>query len=92
MKTDSERKIQACKLLCDPTRFAMLSALMEAPEGLCVYEIAETAGISQSAASHQLAKLEAHEVVHSYPSGQTVCYRFQESSELGEYLKQIITS
>jgi DNA-binding transcriptional ArsR family regulator len=91
MEPNTERKIQACKLLCHPTRFAMLSALIEAPDGMCVYEIAEIAGVSQSAASHQLAKLETKEVVASYPSGQTVCYQFQESSDLGMYITRIIT-
>lgn len=91
MKASDEKKIQVSKLLCDPTRYTMLRALLQAEEGLCVYEIAEAAEVSQSAASHQLAKLEAHEVVESYRSGQTVCYLFRDDSELGPYVQSVLT-
>ncbi len=88
---NSNPKIKACKLLCDPTRFEILSILLPQTEGMCVYEIADAVDMSHSATSHQLAKLEAHEVVSSYASGQTVCYRFREDSEIGGHVKQIIT-
>jgi len=68
------KAILAFKLLSDPTRYRILSMLFGEPEGLCVYEIAEGVNISHSAASHQLAKLEAHQIVESFREGQTVCY------------------
>jgi len=88
---EESKKIQVSKLLCDPTRYAMFKALLDEPEGLCVYEIAEAAHVSQSAASHQLAKIEDNGVVYGYRSGQTMCYKFQEESELGPYVKAFLT-
>ena len=67
------------KLLADPTRLKILCLLFDNKEGLCVNEIAEHVGISHSAASHQLAKLEARSVVSSFRDGQMVCYAVVEN-------------
>lgn len=83
------KAITVLKILSDPTRFRILSMLLDSPEGLCVYEIAEGVGISHSAASHQLAKLEAHGIVESFREGQTVCYELRDS-ELTDSLKEIM--
>lgn len=85
------KAITALKILSDPTRFRILSLLSEAPEGLCVYEIAEGTNISHSAASHQLAKLEAHNVVESFREGQTVCYELHDS-ELTRSITRIMSA
>jgi len=69
----------AFKILSDPTRFKMLCLLSNTREGLCVGELAEGVGISHSAASHQLAKLEAHNVVCSFREGQEVCYELEKN-------------
>ena len=70
----------AFKILSDPTRFKMLCLLARTKEGLCVNELADAVGISQSAVSHQLSKLEARGVVASYRKGQMVCYTLQNNS------------
>ena len=69
----------AFKILSDPTRFRMLCLLAREKEGLCVGELAEAVGVSHSAASHQLAKLEAHRVVVSFRKGQEVCYELEHN-------------
>ena len=70
----------AFKILSDPTRFKMLCLLSESKEGLCVGELADAVGVSHSAASHQLTKLEARGVVTSFREGQEVCYELQNDS------------
>lgn len=67
------------KLLSDPTRYKILSALFTTPN-LCVSEIAEAVGMSQSATSHQLAKLERYGVVSPRREGQTVCYILNDNA------------
>ena len=68
------------KLLSDPTRFKILCLLSRTKDGLCVNELADAVGISHSAASHQLSKLEARGIVASFREGQTVCYELQNNS------------
>lgn len=70
----------AFKILSDPTRFKILSLLSSEQEGLCVYELADAVGVSHSAASHQLTKLEARGIVDSFREGQQVCYKLQSNS------------
>jgi len=79
----------AFKLLSDPTRLKILCLLFDNHEGLCVYEIAEYVGVSQSAASHQLAKLEAHGIVSSYRDGQMICYAIIDNSEAKNLEKMV---
>lgn len=79
----------AFKLLSDPTRLKIICLLFENPEGMCVYEIAEEIGISHSAASHQLAKLEARDVVDSFRDGQMVCYAIKEN-EFTSTLERVV--
>ena len=62
------------KILSDPTRLDILCLLFDNREGLCVNDIAENTKVSQSAASHQLSKLEARGVLESFREGQTICY------------------
>ena len=69
----------AFKILADPTRFKIICLLMKHRDGMCVHEIADTIEITQSAASHQLAKLEARDVVSSYREGQMVCYSLKDT-------------
>jgi len=77
----------AFKILSDPTRFRILLLLFESKEELCVTDIAKMVDISHSAASHQLSKLEAHNIVSSYRDGQTVCYEVNDN-ELVDNLKR----
>lgn len=62
------------KLLADPTRFKILALLLKTRQDLCVGEIAKAINISQSATSHQLAKLESCGVVRPERRGQMICY------------------
>jgi len=51
-----------------------MKTLFSTKRDLCVHELSETTGISQSATSHQLAYLEACGVVESVRMGKTKCY------------------
>lgn len=70
----------AFRLLSDPTRCRILCLLQRSEGGMCVYELADAADISHSAASHQLAKLEARSVVQSFREGQNICYRIRNNA------------
>ena len=81
--------VTAFKILSDPTRLRIVCMLRRVGEPKCVNEIAETVGISHSAASHQLAKLEMHEVVHSFRDGQTICYALRDNPETKKLLQVV---
>lgn len=84
LHTEIDRIVEttnAFRILADHTRCRMLIALTKRKEGMCVYELAEEVGVSHSAASHQLAKLEARNIVSSYREGQSVCYSLADSKE-----------
>ena len=51
-----------------------MQTLLSAKRDVCVHELAEAIGISQSATSHQLAYLEARGVVRGVRMGKTMCY------------------
>lgn len=80
---------EAARLLSDPTRLRILSLLFDEPEGMCVYEIADKVGSSPSATSHQLAKLEANEIVICFREGQKMCYQITDTS-LVKRIKKIL--
>ena len=69
----------AFHLLADPTRCRMLLLLSRHPEGMCVSEISEALGMTQSATSHQLGKLERNGVLTSFRDGQMICYEIGPS-------------
>lgn len=69
----------AFRVLADPTRCRIICTLAEATRDLCVNDIAAALDISHSAASHQLAKLEARGIVHGERHGQTICYTLTKS-------------
>lgn len=62
--------------LADPTRFRILDALSHAE--LCVCDIAELAGISQSGVSHQLRLLRDRGLVAYRREGQRAVYRLAD--------------
>lgn len=62
--------------LSDPTRFRILDAL--AKEQLCVCDLAEVAGISQSGVSHQLRLLRDRGLVSFRRDGQRAVYRLAD--------------
>lgn len=65
------------KVFSDPTRLAILSALAESE--LCVCDLQELLGVSQSAVSHQLALLRAARLVRNRREGKTVFYALADS-------------
>ncbi|MBB5293941.1 transcriptional regulator (plasmid) [Deinococcus metallilatus] len=61
------------KIIADPTRFRILSALNA--EELCVCDLSAVVGISESAVSHQLRLLRAHRLVAFRKEGRVAYYR-----------------
>jgi DNA-binding transcriptional ArsR family regulator len=64
------------KVLADPTRLKILMAL--ADEVLCVYDIAEVLGVSDSAVSHQLRMLKTMRLVKQRKDGKLVFYTLDD--------------
>lgn len=63
--------------LADPTRLKILSALAE--RTLCVCDLAEVIGVSQSAVSHQLRLLRDRDLVAFTRDGRRAVYRLSDS-------------
>ncbi|WP_291424644.1 helix-turn-helix transcriptional regulator [Deinococcus sp.] len=61
------------KLVADPTRLRLLSALQHSE--LCVCDLAAVIGLSESAVSHQLRLLRAGRVVSYRKEGRVAYYR-----------------
>lgn len=68
-----ERATSFLKLVGDPTRLKILSALTSSE--LCVCDLAVAIGLSESATSHQLRLLRTGRVVTSRKEGRAVYYR-----------------
>lgn len=73
------------KLLGDPTRLRILSAL--AASELCVCDLSETMQMNQSAVSHQLRVLRAGKLVTYRREGKMAIYRLDD-----EHVAAIIAS
>jgi len=80
------KAVGTLKILSSKTRFKIISLLMQAPKELCVNEISKAIGMSHSATSHQLSKLEDKGIVHSNRVGQMICYEIERSAITGELL------
>jgi ArsR family transcriptional regulator, lead/cadmium/zinc/bismuth-responsive transcriptional repressor len=65
------------KMIADPTRLRILSALTATE--LCVCDIAASVGLSESAASHQLRLLREHRLVSHRKEGRVVYYRLNDA-------------
>ncbi|MBI2097737.1 MAG: winged helix-turn-helix transcriptional regulator [Candidatus Vogelbacteria bacterium] len=81
----------ALKILSNSNRLAIMSLLFDAKKDLCVNEIAEAIGISQSLASHQLAYLEARGVIEAHRMGQMICY-IPSATPLSKKVARVIES
>ncbi len=68
-------------LLGQPTRLRLVYALDQIGE-VCVCDLAEILGITQSAVSQHLAKLKAHGLVAIRRDAQTLYYRLSDRPEL----------
>ncbi len=75
---DAELLAERFKLLADPGRVRMVSALIEAGE-LCVCDLAEVVGSSESATSHQLRQMRLAGLVRARKQGRSVYYRVADS-------------
>jgi DNA-binding transcriptional ArsR family regulator len=64
------------KVLSDPTRLKIVLAL--AKEELCVFDIAELLGITESAVSHQLRLLKTLRLVKYRKNGKMVFYSLDD--------------
>ncbi len=70
------RLAELFKALSDPTRVRIISALSETD--LCVYDLAATLGMSQSAVSHQLRSLREMHLVRYHKEGRHVYYQLDD--------------
>lgn len=86
--TQTQKITDTFAILADPTRLTILRILFENQE-YCVSDITDKVGVSLSAVSHQLARLEAQGVVSCYRRGQKVCYHLQKNS-LTSKIKNIL--
>ena len=80
-----ERTTAIFSALADPTRFRILDAL--ACEELCVCDISQVVGVSQSAVSHQLRLLRDRGLVAYRRDGQRAVYRLTD-----EHVRTLIAS
>ena len=69
------------KVIADPTRFRILTALNV--EELCVCDLAAVVGISESAVSHQLRLLRDQQLVLPRKEGRVVYYRLADDHVTG---------
>jgi ArsR family transcriptional regulator len=64
-------------IFADKTRLILISLLSR--HELCVNDIAEILGMSQSRISHQLAILRKHDIVTTYREGKSVIYALTDN-------------
>ena len=72
----SEKLAETFKVLSAPTRIKIINAL--ANKELCVCDISELLGMSQSAISHQLRTLREQKLVKYRKEGRTVYYSLDD--------------
>ena len=77
------------KILADPTRVRLLSAL--AQRELCVSELTEILDMEQSAVSHQLRTLRGCKLVRHRKVGRQVYYRLKDH-EIKELLSNSLAN
>jgi len=68
------KAVSVIKILSNTNRYAIMKLLLNTKKDLCVHEISEMAGMSQSATSHQLSYLEARGVITNVRMGKARCY------------------
>jgi DNA-binding transcriptional ArsR family regulator len=65
------------RLLSDPGRLRLIAALLEADE-LCVCDLSDVTGLSQTACSHNLRLLRAQRLVRYRKQGRNVYYTLDD--------------
>ena len=73
---DVESLTEFFRVLGDPTRVRILDAL--ATSELCVGDLAERLGVSESAVSHQLRLLRSTRIVRARRAGRMVVYALDD--------------
>ena len=76
-KSDSPSCAGKLKVLSDPTRLAVVEALMAGPKN--VGELMHDLDVEQSLLSHHLAILRDHELVEATREGKTMIYQLRET-------------
>ena len=76
-----EQLADSFKALADPTRIRILFNLSR--RELCVCDLAEVLGMTQSAVSHQLRFLKALRIVKSRRDGNTIYYTCDDAHIIG---------
>lgn len=74
MSGSLKEEVKIVKILANRHRIRILQVLRSSRIHICVREIAESVGISQSLASHFLSYLSTCRVVHGIRVGKTICY------------------
>ena len=74
--TAVEALAETFRILGDPTRLRIVDALAESE--LCVCDIAERVGMSESAVSHQLRLMRAQRIVRGRREGRCVYYTLDD--------------
>ena len=94
-RQEMQRVAETFGLLSDPTRARIVYAL--ALEELCVCDVAAVAGLSMSAASHQLKRLRDRGVVGYRKDGRLAYYRLSDDrvrglleSGVGHALEEVV--
>lgn len=80
-----QEQTKIMKILANQNRIHLLVYIADAKTDLCVNQLSEKVGISQSLASHQLAYLSSRSVIEGYRVGQTMCYKPSET----EFAKRV---
>lgn len=75
---EQERIAELFKVLGDPTRMQILTALLMEKE-LCVCDISDLLGMSQSAISHQLRLLRTAHLVRNRREGKSIFYSLDDA-------------
>ena len=75
---DVEQAADVFALLGDPNRLRLLMALQAGNE-MCVCDLAASAGMSESAASHAVRWLRAHRIVSPRKEGRMMYYRLDDA-------------
>lgn len=79
LSKDENVIVSVCNIfdaLKDPTRFAILTALVEGQKS--VSELVECVGVTQSAVSHQLRLLKDRKLVRSDRAGRSILYSLDD--------------
>ncbi len=78
---DLDERAAILSLVSNPTRLRLFYVLDQVGE-VCVCDMAEILGVTESAISQHLAKLRAYGLVGSRRDAQTLYYRLSDSAEV----------